>query len=179
MKLKSDTGSFLAAVLLILSCQACGIYSFTGANISPDVKTISIDYFSNEAGDGPPNMSQQFTEMMKDYFQNNTNLAFDNAGNGDLQFSGAITGFSYKPISPTASGNPNEPDVAGLQRLTITVSVQYANTKDDTYDFDKTFSFYADYNPSTTQLSAVEPDLINQIFDSIILDIFNASVANW
>jgi hypothetical protein len=124
-------------------------------------------------------MSQQFTEKMKDYFQNNTNLAFDNTGNGDLQFSGSITRFSYAPIAPSASGNPNQPDVAGLQRLTINVSVQYTNSKDDTYDFDKSFSFYADYNPSTTSLTAAEPDLIDKIFEAIITDIFNASVANW
>ena len=177
MKLKNN--GFPVFLLLILAVSGCGIYSFTGANISPDVKTVSIEYFSNEAGDGPPNLSQQFTEKMKDYFQNNTNLAFDNSGNGDLQFTGAITGFNYAPMAPTSSGNPNEPDVAGQQRLTITVKVQYSNTKDDEYDFDRSFSFYADYNPSTTQLSAVEPDLIDQIFDAIILDIFNASVANW
>ena len=166
-------------VMVFFPVSGCGIYSFTGANISPDVKTISIDYFTNEAGDGPPNLSQQFTEKMKDYFQNNTNLAFDNNGNGDLQFSGSITRFSYAPIAPTSSGDPNKPDIAGLQRLTINVSVQYSNSKDDAYDFDKTFTFYADYNPSTTTLTAVEPDLINTIFDAIVTDIFNASVANW
>ena len=165
--------------MIILTVTGCGIYSFTGANISPDVKTISIEYFSNEAGDGPPNLSQQFTEKLKDYFQNNTNLAFDNSGNGDLQFSGAISGFSYAPISTASSGNPNEPYIAGLQRLTISVNVQYSNTKDDSYDFDKKFSFYADYNPSSTTLASVEPQLVEQIFDAIVLDIFNASVANW
>ncbi len=178
MKLKSNILA-PAIFLLLLPVSGCGIYSFTGANISPDVKTISIDYFSNEAGDGPPNLSTEFTERMKDYFQNNTNLAIDNAGNGDLQFSGSITGFAYAPIAAQSSGNPNQPDVAGLQRLTITVSVQYSNTKNDADNFDKNFSFYADYNPSTTTLSSVEPQLIDQIFDAIITDIFNASVANW
>ncbi len=178
MKLKNRSLFFILPFLL-LAGSGCGIYSFTGANISPDVKTISIDYFNNEAGDGPPNLSQQFTESLKDYFQNNTNLAIDNTGNGDLQFSGAITGFSYAPVAVTSSGNPNQPDIAGQQRLTITVSVQYSNTKDDAYDFDKKFSFYADYNPTTTSLQSVEPQLIDQIFQAIIQDIFNASVANW
>jgi hypothetical protein len=165
------------AILMTLS--GCGIYSFTGANLSPDIKTFSVDYFYNEAGDGPPILSQQFTEELKDFFQNNTNLTLDNAGNGDIQLSGAITGFRYGPIAATASGNTNQPDVAGLQRLTITVAVSYVDTKDDSYSFERSFSFYSDYNPSQSPITAAEPQLITDIFEAIVTDIFNATVANW
>ena len=166
-------------ILSVIWMTGCGIYSFSGANISPDVKTVSIDFFYNEAGDGPPDLSQQFTEGLKEYFQNNTNLAIDNSGNGDLQFSGNIRRFNYAPMAPTASGNNNLPDNAGLQRLTIAVSVQYVNTKDDAFDFDQQFSFYADFDPNTNSISSVEPSLIEEILEQIYVDIFNASVANW
>ena len=167
--------------LFILSTTfyQCGIYTYTGANISPDVKTVSIEYFPNEAGDGPANMSQLFTEALRDYFQNNTNPAIDNSGNGDLQFSGAISSFRYSPIAPTASGDDRFADNAGLQRLTITVQAQYMNSMDGTFDFDKSFSFYADYDPNTTSISSIEPALVDEIFEQIVYDIFNASVANW
>ena len=33
---------FLTIIALILSAVSCGIYSFTGTNIQPDVKTITI-----------------------------------------------------------------------------------------------------------------------------------------
>ena len=166
-------------ILLTLGLTGCGIYSFTGANISPDVTTISVDYFFNESGDGPPNLSQLFTEGLKDYYQNNTNLGIDNSGNGDLQLTGSIAGFRYNPIAPTSSGNNNLPDNAGLQRLTISVKVQYTNTKDDTFDFDQSFSFYADFDPNATSITAIEPQLIEEILEQLYLDIFNASVANW
>ena len=178
MRSKINPG-ILAVSLLMLILSGCGIYSFTGANLSPDIKTFSIDFFYNEAGDGPPILSQQFTESLKDYFQNNTNLTLDDAGNGDIQFSGAITGFRYGPIAATSSGNPNQPDVAGLQRLTITVTVTYVDTKDDTYSFERAFSFYSDYNPNQTPITAAEPQLITDIFNAIVTDIFNATVANW
>ena len=178
MKLRSSI-FYLAVLLSVISLTGCGIYSFTGANISPDVKTVSIDFFYNEAGDGPPDLSLQFTEGLKEYFQNNTNLAIDNSGNGDLQFSGSIRRFNYAPMAPTASGNENLPDNAGLQRLTIGITVQYINTRDDTFDFDQQFSFYADFDPNTTSISAIEPSLIEEIFEQIYVDIFNASVANW
>jgi hypothetical protein len=82
-------------------------------------------------------------------------------------------------MAPTAAGNQNLPDNAGLQRLTIGITVQYINTKDDAFDFDQQFSFYADFDPNTTSISAIEPSLIEEIFEQIYVDIFNASVANW
>jgi hypothetical protein len=117
-------------VLIILTAglYRCGVYSFSGASISPDIETVSVDFFYNEAGDGPPYLSQQFTEGLKEYFQNNTNLGIDNSGNGDLQFSGNIANFRYNPIAPTVGINENQPDNAGLQRLTISVRVEYINT---------------------------------------------------
>ncbi len=170
---------FLVSALTLIFQTGCGVYSFSGANISPDVKTVSIDFFYNESGDGPADLSLQFTEGLKEYFQNNTNLAIDNAGNGDLQFSGNISRFNYAPMAPTSSGNINQPDNAGLQRLTIAVTVQYINTKDDSFDFDQQFSFYADFDPNVTQISAVEPQLVEEIIEQLFVDIFNSSVANW
>jgi len=177
----TSTNKILICIILILGLFQfqCGIYTYTGANISPDVKTVSIDFFPNEAGDGPANMSQLFTEALRDYFQNNTNLAIDNSGNGDLQISGAITSFRYAPMAPTSSRNDQLADNAGLQRLTINIQTQYMNIKDDSFDFDKGFSFYADYDPNTTSISSIEPSLVDEIFEQIVYDIFNASVANW
>jgi hypothetical protein len=81
-------------------------------------------------------------------------------------------------VAPTSTGDPNKADVAALTRLTITVKVSYINITDDEFDFDRNFSFYADYK-NDLALTAVEDRLIDEIFDQIILDIFNASVANW
>ena len=52
----------------------CGVYSFTGASISPEVKTISFENFFNNSPLGPSNMSVLFTEKIKDYFERNTSL---------------------------------------------------------------------------------------------------------
>jgi hypothetical protein len=176
MTFKIKTALFCLLYLLI---NGCGVYSFTGASITPDIKTISIQYFYNDAGNGPPSLQQTFTEKIRDYYQQNTSLELVDNG-GDLQLEGNITGYNVKPIATTASGNANVADAAGAQRLTITVKVSYANIKDETYNFsDKSFSFYDDFDPNSTTLTAVEDQLIETIFDQIVVDIFNASVANW
>ncbi len=167
--------------LLVATATACGVYSFTGANISPEIKTISIQTFYDEVGTGPPNLSQLFTEKIKDYYQQNTSLTLV-PSEGDLQLEGSIVGYRLAPMAPRASGSQNfeNTDIAALQRLTITVKVTYLNTQDDSFDFEnQSFSFYQDYDPEKEDFNSIEPTLVEEIYDAIVLDIFNASVANW
>lgn len=171
----------LIGFLLTISLAACGVYSFTGANISPEIKTISIQTFFDEVGTGPPNLSQLFTETIRDYYQQNTSLTIV-TNEGDLQLEGSIVGYRLTPMAPRASGSQNfdDADIAALQRLTITVKVTYLNTQDDSYDFEsQNFSFYQDYDPEKQDFNSIEATLVDEIYEAIILDIFNASVANW
>ena len=43
----------------------------------------------------------------------------------------------------------------------------------------KSFSFYRDFDQNSEELSANEQEFLEEIFDQIIIDIFNSSVANW
>lgn len=171
MKLKAYS------LLLLAVAGGCGVYSFTGASISPDVKTISIQTFFNNASLGPSNMSLAFTESIKDYYQQNTSLALvDN--NGDLQIEGHIEDYTIAPVSASSSGNNNEADFSNMSRITISVFASYLNTRDDQFDFEKKFSFFVDV-PENEDIIANEDRYVEEIFEQIILDIFNASVANW
>lgn len=172
---------FSIVILLMIILAGCGVYSFTGANISPEIKTISIQTFYDEVGMGPPNLSQLFTETIRDYYQQNTSLTII-PNEGDLQLEGSIVGYRLTPMAPRASGSQNfaDADIAALQRLTITLKVTYLNTQDDSYDFEsQNFSFYQDYDPEKEDFNSIEAALVEEIYDAIILDIFNASVANW
>jgi len=179
--LKSMIKQYFILVYLTIFLAGCGVYSFTGANISPDIKTISIQTFYDEVGTGPPNLSQLFTEKIRDYYQQNTSLSIV-TNEGDLQLEGSIVGYRLTPMAPRASGSQNfeNTDIAALQRLTITVKVTYLNTQDDSYDFEgQNFSFYQDYDPEKEDFNSIEATLVEEIYDAIVLDIFNASVANW
>lgn len=163
---------------IILSTTSCGIYSFTGAALDPQVKTISIERFYNDSGGGPTNMSQLLTEKLKDYFQQNTSLSIVDE-NGDLQLDGNITRYDFTPVAPQASGSEQVGDVAGLMRLTITVNASYVNAFNDEFDFNnRSFSFFSDFSAEKDP-SAVEDQLVDEILDQIVFDIFTATVANW
>lgn len=179
MRSVNKTVGMLMIMLVALFLQGCaGGYSFTGVTLPPSVQTISVQNFYNDTGSGPPNLMQNFTERMRDYYIRNTNLALVNS-DGDLQLEGSIVGWQLSPVAPTASGGNNAPDRAGLQRLTITVKVDFIHTQDEKMNFSRSFSFYDDYDPSSTDLPSEEPRLIDTIFEAIVFDIFNSTVANW
>lgn len=163
--------------ILILSlfslclCSSCGIYSLTGASISPEVKTAQIPYFQNRASVVQPLLSRELTEKLKDRIQSQTNLKLVNES-GDVVFEGEITGYTVTPAAITGE------NVAAKNRLTITVRVKFTNTKESQYDFDTSFSRFADFD-SNLSLDAVENDLIRQIGDFLVEDIFNRAFVNW
>lgn len=166
-----------AAVLLTAGGCRVVRYSFTGTSIDPDVyKTISVNMFFNNAGNGPANLAQRFSEQMRDYYQNNSSLRIVGNGTGDLHFEGAIVGYELSPVAPT--GDQGTQVQASLSRLTIRVQVKFVNTKDEEQNFDQPFSAYEDF-PQAQTLSQVEASLIPVITERIILDVFNRSVANW
>lgn len=160
------------AVAIFILANACSIkYSFTGASIPPDVKTVSIQFFKNNAPLASPTLSQSFTEALKDIFNSQTNLGLISSG-GDLNFEGSITDYSTAPVA--IQGN----DAAALNRLTITVNVKFTNLKDEKQNFEQSFSRFSDYS-SSQNLSSVEANLIRDINNQLVQDIFNRAVSNW
>jgi ribosomal protein S1 len=169
--------SFFAAILVLsVIVSACKItYKFNGASIAPSVKTVFIDYFTNRARVVNPNLSQTFTEKMKDKFVSETGLSMAK-DQGDLEFSGEITGYEVRAMSVQQSDAGK--DYASMNRLTVTVKVVFTNNKDHEQDFNTSFSAYYDWD-STKSLSQVENDAVDSIVEQLIEDIFNKSVANW
>ena len=59
---------FPIVMLLFIILSGCkGGYSFTGGNVG-EAKTLNIDFFDNTAAIVNPEMSQIFTESLKDIF---------------------------------------------------------------------------------------------------------------
>ena len=155
-------------LLLIVNCSC---YTFRGASLDPNLKTIQIQNFQFQTAGGPPNLSLQFNEKLKEYFQRNTSLKTANV-NPDLMFEGAITGFTVEPKAASSD------DKGGLNRLTITISVKFTNAKNDEKSYDQEFSFYQDFAQTQT-ITAVQGELVPKILDQIVLDIFNKTAGEW
>lgn len=167
----SNLSTILLFSFLFLT-SGCKInYTFTGASVSPDVKTYSVDFFPNNAPLFQPTLSQTFTEGLRDKIMSQSRLNLVNSG-GDLHFEGEITNYSSSPISVQST------EMASMNRLSITVKVKFTNANDPKQNFEQTFTQYEDYS-ATESLSEKENDLIPLIITKLTEDIFNKALASW
>ena len=164
-----------AAIFVTTFFVSCGYkisYNLSGGSIPPEAMTFSVAYFPNNAPMVAPTLSNVLTEGLRDKFSRQTRLAQVEEG-GDLACEGEITNYS----STTASVSSG--DSALQNRLTITVKVNFQNAVDQTLSFNaKTFSAYADYD-SSQLLIDVQDQLIEEIVDDLVNDIYMAAAGNW
>lgn len=157
----------LSALLLF----SCGIYSFTGTSIQPDVKTITIPYVEYKALRVNPSLSNDLTEALKEKFRKLTTLE-EVEEDGDLELVCEVSGYDVKATAVTAN------EQASQNRLTVTVKIEFSNKKYPEDDVSKTFSAYEDFD-AMQSLDAVEAGLCETIVEKLVEDIFNATVAQW
>ncbi len=171
-KILSASCAVATLVATMFIVHSCGIYSFTGTSIQPDVKTVTINYFEYQALKVNPSLSNELTTALQDKFLKLTKLEQVEM-DGDLEITGAITGYDVKATSITAN------EQAAQNRLTVTVKISFTNRKYPEDDFpDKSFSAYADFD-AMQPLDAVEASLCEDIIEQLCDDMFNATVANW
>ncbi len=177
--MKHDKIIFLISAAVALLCAAAlsgcifyrGGYSLSGASIPEGAKTFSVAYFPNNAPMVSPSLSSTLVEALKDKFSRQTKLQLVEE-NGDFAFEGEIVGYT----STTASVSSD--DYAILNRLTITVKVEFTNSVVPENSFNRVFTAFTDYD-STQLLTDVQTELDAEIVSQIVTDIFQAAASNW
>lgn len=163
---------FILLFATLLSLSGCTVkYNFTGTG-KIDAKTFQVNFFRNNADVVEPGIDRTFTVRLQDLIQNQTNLSITNS-NGDLVYEGEITQYRISPMTATANQR------AAQSRLSITVNVRFTNKKKEEDDFEKQFSFYYDFDGNLLPTGPVLTTALDQIFERITQDIFNASLAKW
>jgi len=167
------TGSGLGVVVALTLLAGCTYtLKLTDASFPPELKSVSIENFDNTSSFAVPGLSQRFTEALRDKFTRETNLFVSDEPGGEWTFSGAITRYAITPIAPTGD------ELTALNRLTITVSVDFENTLVEDGGWSSSFSRFADYE-SSSQLSDVQDGLIDDINLQLVQDVFNKVASNW
>ncbi len=167
-----STKTILFGLALVMSTfSGCWLYSFQGGKLPPTVETVSIDLFENNASLVVPTLAQDLTEGLKDKFQSQSNLRLIDY-DGDLQFSGNISGYSVSPVAIQGD------ETAAQNRLSITVRVLYDSVKFPEDSWQSSFTQFSDFE-SSQNLSDVEGELITNIIDQLTTDIFNKVLSNW
>ncbi len=162
----------LFSLIIITSCSVS--YSFTGTSTIDYnvVKTVSIAEFPIKSDYVYAPLATRFNEELKDKFIRQTRLTLVRQ-NGDLDIDGEITGYNQYNQAVTADGYSSE------TKLTITVNVRYVNNSNHEDDFDnQQFSAFRVYD-STKLLTDVQDQLIAEMVEEIVDQIYNATIINW
>ena len=161
---------FILVLIIAFGINSCSVYNFTGAKIN--AKTFQVNYFQNNAEIIEPGIERTFTQKLQNLIQDQTNLSLTNSG-GELVYEGEITNYRISPMTANADQGASE------SRLTITVKVRFTNKNKEEDDFEKEFSFFKDYDRNVQLVGAKLADALDEIFERITQDIFNASLAKW
>lgn len=160
----------LTLLVMVTSCSIS--YKLNGASIDyTTTKTISFEQFPIKAALVYAPLAVTFNDELTGKFASQTKLEHVRT-DGDLQISGAITGYSLTPQAVKADA------YAAQTRLTIKVKVKFVNKKNSTEDFEQEFSAYRDFD-ATSLLTDVQDELCNEMVKELVEQIFNATVANW
>jgi len=151
--------SILLSSIIALSLVSCGIYSFSGISIGPEIKTFEVRPFVNEAPIVIPSLDRQLTTELQDYILNQTNLDLTTR-NGDIIYEGEIINYYIAPNTATAN------QTAAENRLTISVRMRYIDTKDEKNDVEKNFS-------------SLEEEAYTTIIERITQDMVTETLARW
>ena len=162
---------YIILALLSQLLISCGIYSFSGTSIKPDVNTISVYTIDNVAMRVNPSLSNTLTEALKDKYRKFTKLT-QQADGGDLMLEGQITSYEVSATAVTAN------EMASKNRLTVTIKIIFTDQKYPENSFDKNFVAYEDFD-ATVSFDSEEAKLVDSIVDKLVEDIFNGTVANW
>ena len=149
---------------------------FQGCKVSYKLNQAAIDYattktFSNRAAYQWAPMAPMFNTSLSARYNDQTKLT-QVRRDGDLNLSGEITSYDQTNKSISADG------YSSMVQLKMTVKVKYVNNKKHEDDFERQFSASREYD-SSQQLSAVQEELVQQMIDDIVDQVFNATVAKW
>lgn len=172
--LRSKYCRIAVGILLTLAVlSGCSIsYKFNGGSLDyTRIKSISIGEVYNRAPIIYPPLAANVTERLKDFYTSRTRLDQVQRG-GDLELECAITGYDLSPMAV------REDNYASRTVFTVTMQVKYTNNVDEKESFDRSFKAHRDFE-SSTPFTSIQDQMLEEIVEELIKQIYNATVENW
>lgn len=157
-------------VFLVLSQTSCGVYSFSGASVPKEIKTIAIEYISNKAPNSAASLDRIFNQELKNKLVRDAGLKVVDQ-DGDYLVKGYISNYV---ITPQASTNGT---FSSTYRLTISVQIEFYDFKTEKKTtWNQSFDNFEVYEGDITSR---EETLITDISKNISNLIFTKIFSTW
>lgn len=159
-------------LLSVIALTNSGCYTLSGVSIDPAVyKTYYVLQFDNSTDNAPPTLAQEASEALKEKIRTDSRLTLNDT-QPDIEFKGRITDYAISFEAP----RPGE--FAALNRLRISIAVEYTDNKDEKKSWKQTFQFFFDY-ATTVDLASIQQQAHQVILNQIMEDIFNKTFTDW
>lgn len=176
-------------ILAVVAYSLNSCYTFKTAGIPAGMETFYIPEVENTAANVVGTLASNFQLKLTDKIRIEGKLT-PTEYEPHVQFEATITGFRVSSVAP------EEGQTTAFNRLDISVRVKFTkyfdlnfadnkyynpNPSEDQKDgkvWTQTFSFFEDY-PSDENLLDLQDDLIENITDQIVEDIFNKAFSDW
>lgn len=162
--------TYLFIISFIITSLGCGVYSFSGASIPKDVKTISIDYIQNRAPNAWTTTDRIFNQELRNKLVRESGLRIVDE-NGDYSLRGSIVSYAISPQTATQG------QLSSAYRLDITVQIEFKdNISEKKREWNRTF---ANSEVFEGDITGTEDQRITRISNAISTSIFNEIFSTW
>jgi len=155
--------------LFIMVFASC--YNFKGISLPVNIDTFYVEDFSLLSAEAPPDLNQLFAEGLRKKIREESRLTYSN-DDANITFKGTVNKYKISYIAP------EEGNTTSLNRLEISVKIEYQNNLNEDDSWTKTYSDFEDYD-STEDFQSIKDGLINVILDDMLERIFNDAFTNW
>ena len=158
-------------ILLLVTIILAGCCTFKGITVPTDVDTFYVENFTLRIGASPAALEVVIAEELRKKIREGSRLR-DNDTEADVEFTGVITRYGVEFAGATAG------DEAALNKLTMSVSIEYIDNVNDERSYKKNYSQFTTFDASV-DLQNVEEGLITVLVDEITEQIFNDAYTDW
>ncbi|MGA9118841.1 MAG: LptE family protein [Bacteroidota bacterium] len=160
----------------LLMMQGC--YSFTGASVPANLKTIAIPLVDDQSGFGEPGLREEFTTALTNLFISDNSLEVADRTTADAILEGVITSVSDAPAviqTPTAA---QQGEQVSKRRITVTAKFTMRDMKLRRKMWEKSFSNWGDYDTGGGGASQRQTG-IQEAIRKVTEDILQETVSGW
>ena len=165
------TGTFRYILVILIASAFLQCYSFKGIVIPDEVDTFEVPYVEMTTPDAPPSINIDFQDKLIQKITRESRLVFQDVA-PDVTMKATISDYIVESLGANSQNNVD------ANRLKISVRIEFTDIKDEERNWKKTFSQNREFDAGVNLLS-VQDDLIEQIFDDIVEDIFMSAFTNW